>query len=267
MKLFYRKYGSGPPIIILHGLYGSSDNWVSIAKSISGKFTVFLPDQRNHGRSPHSPVHDYNSMTEDLFELAKDLKLQKFFLAGHSMGGKTAVNFAITWPEKLYGLLVADISPMVRQGSSSIEYNRHSEILDSILSQNLSGIKSRDEVESFLKTTIQSEATIGLIMKNLKRESDNLFSWKLNASALRENLHRIMEGIDPGDMELREISGFPVIFLKGEYSEYLPKKDFIQIRKIFPAAEFIIIPGSGHWVHSDNPEDVKKSLLRFLDIL
>jgi pimeloyl-ACP methyl ester carboxylesterase len=76
-----------------------------------------------------------------------------------------------------------------------------------------------------------------------------------------------MEGIDPGDMELREISGFPVFFLKGEYSEYLPEKDFIQIRKIFPAAEFIIIPGSGHWVHSDNPEDVKKSLLRFLDIL
>jgi esterase len=265
MKLFYRKYGAGPPLIVLHGLYGSSDNWVSIAKSISDRFTVFLPDQRNHGNSPHSPVHDYNSMTADLLELVNVLKLQKFFLAGHSMGGKTAVNFAISWPERLYGLLVADISPMVQEGSNSLTYNQHSEILDSILSLDLSGIRSRDEVESFLKTRIQSEATRGFIIKNLKRESDNLFSWKLNASALRENLHNIMAGIEPGNIESGEISGFPVYFLKGEYSEYLPEKDFMQIKKIFPAAEFIIIPRSGHWVHSDNPEEVKKSLLKFLD--
>ena len=265
MKLFYRKYGSGLPLIILHGLYGSSDNWVSIAKSISDRFTVFLPDQRNHGHSPHSPVHDYDSMTEDLFELVNDLKLKKFFLAGHSMGGKTAVNFALIWPERLYGLLVADISPMVADGSNTIAYNQHSEILDSILSVDLSGIRSREEVELLLKTRIQSETTRGFIMKNLKRESDNSFSWKLNASALMENLPGIMEGIEPFDLEIREISGFPVFFLKGEYSEYLPVSDFIHIRKIFPAAEFIIIPRSGHWVHSDNPEEVKKCLLKFLD--
>jgi pimeloyl-ACP methyl ester carboxylesterase len=265
MKLFYRKYGSGPPLVILHGLYGSSDNWVSIAKSISDRFTVYLPDQRNHGYSPHSPVHDYNSMTEDLLELVKDLKLEKFFLAGHSMGGKTAVNFALIQPERLYGLLVADISPMVQEGNNTGAYNHHSEILDSILSLDLSGIRSRGEVESFLKARITSEATRGFIMKNLKRESDNLFSWKLNASALRKNLHRIMEGIGCGDMNFGEISGFPVYFLKGEYSEYLPENDFIHIRKIFPAAEFITITKSGHWVHSDNPEEVKKCLLKFLD--
>ena len=115
MKLFYRKYGSGLPLIILHGLYGSSDNWVSIAKSISDRFTVYLPDMRNHGQSPHSPVHNYDSMTEDLFELVNDLKLKKFFLAGHSMGVKTAVDFALPCPEKLYGLLVADMSPIVRE--------------------------------------------------------------------------------------------------------------------------------------------------------
>src|SRR5674536_156004 len=110
MKLFYRKYGNGPPLIILHGLYGSSDNWITIAKSLSDSFTVYLPDQRNHGRSPHSPIHDYDSMRDDLFELANDLKLKKFFLAGHSMGGKTAISFAIKWPEMLDGLFIADIS-------------------------------------------------------------------------------------------------------------------------------------------------------------
>jgi esterase len=264
MKLFYRKYGSGPPLIILHGLYGSSDNWVSVAKSISDRFTVFLPDQRNHGQSPHSPVHDYNSMKEDLYELINDLKLPKIFLAGHSMGGKTAVNFALSWPEKLYGLLVADISPTVSESSNSITYDQHSEILNLILSLDLTGIRSRNEVESLLKPRIQSEKTRGFIMKNINREPDNSFSWKLDASSLLENLGRIMEGIKSGENR-REITGFPVYFLKGEYSEYLPESDFIKIRTLFPAAEFITIPNSGHWLHSDNPEAVKQCLLKFLD--
>ena len=83
MKLFFRKYGNGPALVILHGLYGSSDNWVTIAKRLSDIFTVYLPDQRNHGQSPHSDIHDYDSMREDLFELVTDLSLKKFFLAGH----------------------------------------------------------------------------------------------------------------------------------------------------------------------------------------
>lgn len=265
MKLFCRKYGSGPPLIILHGLYGSSDNWVSVAKSISGSFTVYLPDQRNHGQSPHNPVHDYDSMKEDLYNLAGELRLQKFFLAGHSMGGKTAVNFALTWPEKLYGLLVADISPFVSENRKSVVYAQHQTILNSILSIDISGIRTREEVEKLLSLTINSDITRGFIMKNLKRESDNSFSWKLNASALLENLDRIMEGIGPGNEDLVELTGFPVYFLKGEYSDYLPESDFPKIRKFFPAADFIIIPHSGHWIHSDNPEAVKECLMKFLN--
>jgi len=265
MKLFCRKYGSGPPLIILHGLYGSSDNWVSMAKSISGRFTVYLPDQRNHGQSPHNPVHDYDSMKEDLYNLAGELKLQKFFLAGHSMGGKTAVNFALTWPERLYGLLVADISPFVSENRKSVAYAQHQSILNSILSIDISGIRTREEVEKLLSRTVNSDITRGFILKNLKRESDNSFSWKLNASALLENLNRIMEGIEPGDEDIKEISGFPVFFLKGEYSDYLPESDFSKIQKLFPAADFIIIPRSGHWIHADNPDAVKESLLKFLD--
>ena len=95
MKLFCRKYGNGPPLVILHGLYGSSDNWVTIAKKLGNSFTVYLPDQRNHGQSPHSQIHDYDSMRDDLFELAGDLNLKKFFLAGHSMGGKTAISLSL----------------------------------------------------------------------------------------------------------------------------------------------------------------------------
>jgi len=119
MKLFCRKYGNGPPLIILHGLFGSSDNWVTIARGMSDRFTVFLPDQRNHGSSPRSNVHDYESLSNDLKELADDLRLDKYFLAGHSMGGKTAVSFACKWPERLSGLLVADISPFANEGPDS----------------------------------------------------------------------------------------------------------------------------------------------------
>src|SRR5512138_128346 len=104
MELFYRKYGTGPPLFILHGLFGSSDNWVTIARKLSGYFTVYLPDQRNHGQSPHSDIHNYDSMSRDLFELTEKLEINKLFLAGHSMGGKVAVNFALKWPEKINSL-------------------------------------------------------------------------------------------------------------------------------------------------------------------
>ena len=265
MKLFYRKYGSGPPLIILHGLYGSSDNWVSVAKTISDRFTVFLPDQRNHGLSPHSDNHDYDTMKEDLHELVMDLRLDRFFLAGHSMGGKTAVNFALSWPEKLYGLIIADISPFSEKERFEEEYNLHVQILSSMLSLKLSGITSRPAIESQLITKIKSEKVRGLMMKNLRRETDNSFSWKINATALLKNLGTIMDAVGSEDSGKKEITGFPVFFLKGENSDYLQENDFEKILKVFPAAEFIVIPGAGHWIHSDNPEAVRLCFLRLLD--
>jgi esterase len=264
MKLFYRKYGSGPTLIILHGLFGSSDNWVSIAKSLSSRFTIILPDLRNHGQSPHSQIHDYNSMKEDLYELVNELKPGKFFLAGHSMGGKTAVNFTLKWPEFLYGLIIADISPLVQAKSNTDDLNQHLQILNFILNTDLSGFRSRNEVESLLDQKIKSERIKELILKNLKREEDNSFSWKINASAIYKNLDKIMEGIATAD-KVDTITGFPVSFLRGENSSYLPENDFHGIREVFPGAEFITIPGAGHWIHADNPEMVTKCFLRLLE--
>jgi pimeloyl-ACP methyl ester carboxylesterase len=194
-----------------------------------------------------------------------ELRLDKFFLAGHSMGGKTAVNFALNQPERLYGLLVADISPLADKNRNKEEFRQHLQILNSMLSVNLSGIASRSEIESLLIPGIRSEKIRALIMKNLKRRSDNSFSWKINASALLQNIDRIMEAIEPLDKGMKEISGIPVFFLKAEKSEYLPETDFMKIRKIFPAAEFILIPGAGHWIHADNPEAVINCLLKFLE--
>lgn len=260
MKLFYRKYGSGPPLFILHGLFGSSDNWVTIAKKLSDTFTVYLPDQRNHGQSPHSNIHDYDSMSDDLHELVNELNLKKFFLAGHSMGGKTAISFAMKWPEMLYGLLIADISPFVREGTAETAFNQHLEILLAMISTDLSSLTSRAEAESVLKKKITSVKIRGFVLKNLQRTPENNFVWKINAISLLKNLGKIMEGIDRQSLYSKQIQGFPVIFLKGSESDYLPLSDQDDIKKLFPSAEFVEVKGAGHWLHSDKPEEVIKNL-------
>jgi esterase len=265
MKLFFRKYGNGPPLIILHGLFGSSDNWSTLARSIAGKFTVILPDQRNHGFSPHSEIHDYDSLSNDLNELATELNLDRFFLAGHSMGGKAAIAFAYKWPEKLNGLLVADISPVNTPVFNNNMAEQHLKLLDAILSSDLKEINSRQQADLALSEKVPDEKIRGLILKNLRTNPDNSYSWKINAAALKKNIENIMDEVMPPDPAGLRLTGFPVYFLKGEKSDYLPEKDFRLIQKIFPAAEFIVIPGAGHWLNAENPEAVRNCLLRFLD--
>jgi esterase len=265
MKLFYRKYGNGPPLIILHGLYGSSDNWVTIAKSLGDSFTVYLPDQRNHGQSPHSEVHNYDSMRDDLLELVTDLSLKRFFLSGHSMGGKTAISFALKWPEMLNGLLIADISPFTNETGRHSVYSQHFTILNAILSFDLNKISTRHEAEAVLLEKIPSKKVRELILKNLQRISDNTFTWKLNTSSLLKNLDKIMEGIELKTDYSQQISGFPVIFLKGGDSDYIPSGDFRDIQKVFPAAEIIEVHGAGHWIQADRPDEVIKNIKRLLE--
>jgi esterase len=260
MKLFCRKYGSGPPLIILHGLYGASDNWVTITKSISNRFTVYMPDQRNHGQSPHSVIHDYDSMSSDLHELIKDLNLDKFFLAGHSMGGKTAMRFAICWPEMIMGLLIADISPFADDNEKQFAYDQHHKILKAILDTDLSETRSRSDVDIQLAVSIDSPKVRELIMKNLQRTDDKRFKWKINASSLMHNLDKIVEGLPLSGIEQEQITGFPVIFLKGENSDYLNTENFRKILKLFPAAELKVVRNAGHWLQTDNPEAVIEAL-------
>jgi esterase len=265
MKLFFRKYGDGPPLIILHGLYGSSDNWMTVARKISSKFTVYLPDMRNHGNSPHGDAHDFRSMTGDLLELAEDNRLDKFFLAGHSMGGKTAICFTMKWPEKINGLLVADISPFTDNDSASFAFAYHDNILRAILETDIVKAGSRKEIEIMLSERISSARDRGLIMKNIHRSADDKFSWKINAPSILDNLKEMIEGFSRPEDNEQGITGFPVIFLRGEKSVYLDPRDFRDIQKLFPAAEFRLVKNAGHWLHADNPEAVAEALVSLLD--
>jgi esterase len=264
MKLFFRKYGNGPPLIILHGLIGSSDNWATIARNLSDSFTVYLPDQRNHGLSPHSEVHDYEAMRDDLYELVNDLSVKRFFLAGHSMGGKTAIAFALKWPEMLEGMLIADISPFSNESLRNEVYAENSSILNAILSIDLKNISNRNDAEAELMKKIPSEKIRGFILKNVRRTDVNSFDWKVNAASLKKNLDKIMQGLPLQRDFTHRITGFPVIFLKGGDSGYIPANDYKDILKVFPAAEIVEIPGAGHWVHADKPEEVEKNIRRLL---
>ena len=264
MRLFFRKYGEGPPLIILHGLFGSSENWFSIAKKIEDSFTVYLPDLRNHGHSPHSNTHDYNSMRDDLYELIKELNLKKIFLAGHSMGGKVAISFALKWPEMINGLLIADISPFENNNNRQSTYNQHLLILNAILSIDISTVTSRNEVDSLLSKEIVSEKIRALILKNLQRNAQKRFSWKINALSLLNNFDRITEGIDRKTAFTQQVTGFPVIFMKGADSDYIPAGDFSFIKKVFPAAELVEVANAGHWIQSDRPDEVIKYLKKLL---
>jgi esterase len=264
MELYYRKYGSGPPLFILHGLYGSSDNWVTIARKLSEYFTVYLPDQRNHGQSPHSDLHDYDSMSQDLFDMTERLELTKIFLAGHSMGGKVAVNFALKWPEKINSLVIIDVSPFSLPDTESTFYNENRIILEAILSADLSGVKTRTEVEKLLEKKIVSDKTRGLILKNIKRNEDLVFEWKINPVSLYKNLKNMVSGLPRPSNETEPVTGFPVTVIKGENSSYLPSGEFEEIKKLFPSAELAIIKNSGHWVHADQPEEIAEILLNQL---
>lgn len=246
MKLFYRQYGKGKPLIILHGLFGLSDNWVSHGKRLAEQFSVFLVDLRNHGQSPHSPSFNYYTMVDDLYEFIEDHKLNKPIIIGHSMGGKVAMNFALSYPEMIDKLVVIDISP-----AKYPERNAHFNIINAMMSINFEAIHNRDEVSKILETSISSEKIRLFIMKNLYRKTRHTFDWRLNLSAIYNNIDNIFDGI-----ELDSVNYQPALFIRGSLSDYIKDSDEKIIKKFFPNAKIETIAGVGHWVHAEAPKEL-----------
>jgi len=261
MELFFRKYGEGPPLIILHGLYGSSDNWVSIARQLADHFEVFLPDQRNHGNSPHSKEHNYLLLKEDLKEFMDWQNIEKASILGHSMGGKTAMFFAADYPERINHLMVADISPRGYENDDSSQIKSHAVIIKAMSDIDFYGIQSRDDIDIILSKSIADKRVRQFLLKNISRTDDNEFTWKLNLKTIQTEIKSIMQGLP---LNQQEITGFPVFFLKGADSDYITETDFPLIYKIFPQAEIEIIPNSGHWLHAEQPEIFIDKIRNFL---
>lgn len=275
MEMFYRKLGPDPttgkagltgdgsPVIILHGLYGSSDNWLSIGRELSRDFEVFLVDLRNHGNSLHTERHTYALMKLDLLEFLDRHDINKPVLIGHSMGGKAVMNFAADFPERVASLVVIDIGPKSYHSLTDLSSQAidHMNILNGMQSIDFSKVKTREDVDAQIAVYIKSTRIRDFLLKNVKRNRDNTYCWKINVPVLIRELPAILEGLD---QKKTGITGFPVLFVRGENSPYIQDEDFTGIRNFFPAAEFVTIPGAGHWLHAEKPELLVKTLRYFL---
>jgi len=252
MKLHYRTLGEGSPLIILHGIFGTSDNWQTFGKQLANDYQVFLIDLRNHGLSPHSDTFDYPSMAEDLQQFIQQHQLGTPVVLGHSMGGKVAMFYAVKYPGQLSKLVVVDIAPR----SYPVH---HQHILEAMSSVNLSAVASRGEVEEQLEPHLPDWGVRQFIMKNLKREDDNTFSWKLNLSSIRENIENVGVAVEAPRPVIK-----PVLFVRGEKSDYIRSEDEGLIHKIFPEAQLVTIEEAGHWVHAEQPQELYEALMQFL---
>lgn len=255
-KLYFKKSGSGQPLIILHGLYGSSDNWFAVAKSLSQKFCVYALDMRNHGRSPHLPEHNYNVMSEDLYEFITDNNIADAVFLGHSMGGKAAMHFAVRHPEFIKKLIVVDISPRTYDLSEKDnQLMNHIDILNAFESVNLDKITDRREVDEIWKEKIEPPLLRLSLLKNIKRNKDNTFSWRLNIVVLKNNLPEMLKGIEEYADELQKFDK-PVLFIKAENSGYIKNEDIVLIKRIFKTADVVTVKGASHWIHAEKPDEL-----------
>ncbi len=266
MKLNYKVFGEGQPVIILHGLYGSSDNWLHIGKQLSDKNKVFLVDQRNHGNSPHSEKHNYDLLKNDLFEFIETHNIINPIIIGHSMGGKTAMFFAIEYYIIMKQLIVIDISPLSYslKNKNRLNFEFHQTIINSLLSLNIEKYNSRKDADHELTKYIDSLPLRQFLIKNLKRQKDKFF-WKINLQAIKSNVNEIMKGFDNNEVNNIKIKNLPVLFIKGEKSNYIMQEDIKAIHKIFQNLTIKEINNAGHWLHVDQPKELLKFIREFIN--
>jgi len=263
MKLFFRKLGSGKPrpngeagraLFILHGLFGSSDNWQTLGKQFAENYTVYFVDQRNHGRSPHSDEHSYQLMSDDLLELMNDENIDKAILMGHSMGGKTVMHFAVNHPERVEKMVVVDMSPKKYPVTNL-------DIIQALEKVNLDEMKSRKDVEEVLAQDITNYGTMQFLLKNLYWDDEQKLAWRFNLQALKTNLARVAEITPMPSTPLQ----MPVLFVKGGKSDHMFNADSRLINEMFANVKIITIPEAGHWVHADKPKEFYEIVNAFLN--
>jgi len=252
MKLFFRTIGEGRPLIILHGLFGASDNWLSIGKHLSQDYKVYLVDQRNHGNSPKSGEFNYSVMAEDLAEFINEHQIYDPIILGHSMGGKTAMQFAVNYPDKIQKLIVADIAPR--------EYHLHHQlILEGLSSVDLGSIKNRKEADEQLAKFVPEPGVRQFLLKNLSRTADGGFAWKINLPVIKKEIGNVGEPLQEGVSFDK-----PTLFVRGAKSDYIRDEDELLINKIFSNYRLATIPDAGHWLHAERPVEFLECITDFL---
>lgn len=251
MKLYYKEYpGEGKPLIILHGLFGSSKNWTTNAKELSKYRTVFTVDLRNHGDSPHADSHTLEDLVSDLLEFIEDHKLIKPDLLGHSMGGLAALLFALQYPDKMGTLVVVDILPKTYHVNYEKEF--------SALRMDVSGFASRLEIDRKMAEILPDAFTRQFLQMNLDR-NDSGYKWKINVETLIEARNALEIKIGD-DLKFTGQS----LFILGGKSEFAKEEDKQTVLKHFPSAKIEIIPDAGHYLHYTHAGEFIKIVSGFL---
>ncbi|MCB0665464.1 MAG: alpha/beta fold hydrolase [Saprospiraceae bacterium] len=254
MQLHFKSFGSGDPIIILHGMLGMLDNWQSFGRELSTNHLVYLIDLRNHGKSDHNQTISYTEMANDVREtMESQWMYDGAIVMGHSMGGKTAMQLALDHPSLVKMLIVVDIAPVQYQGG-------HEKIIEALQNINFVGINSRQEISDQLADKIDDKSIVNFLMKNLSRSKDGSFAWKMNLKAIANGYSNLLAA--PTYSETPYIG--PTLFIKGANSNYLASDYESRIRTWFPNAVIKTIAGAGHWVHADQPVQLKKVLEDFI---
>ncbi|MFT4770208.1 MAG: pimeloyl-ACP methyl ester carboxylesterase [Cryomorphaceae bacterium] len=240
MKLAFRQMGSGEPLIILHGLFGSSDNWQTLGKQFAEDFSVYLVDQRNHGKSPHSDEFNYDLLAQDLNQFMEEQGIDQATFIGHSMGGKAVMRFAQLFPSKVKKIAVADM------GVKSYSPHHH-DVLRAFHAIDADTLSSRSEAEERIEAVIPEFGVRQFLLKNLYRKKEGGYSLRVNFRVMESEMDRVLEALPSEQAEVN------ALFIRGLKSNYIPDSDFEQIRTIFPKAIFAELQ-AGHWLHAEDPQ-------------
>ncbi len=253
MQLNFKSFGQGQPVIILHGMFGTLDNWQTIAKKLAEEFLVYIVDLRNHGRSPHSDNFSYTIMANDLKEFMEENWIFEAAIVGHSMGGKVAMQFASENPDMVTKLCIVDIAPKAYKGN-------HQLIFEALLGLDLETLTSRKEADSYLSVKITSYAVRQFILKNLSIDkSSGRYKWKMNLAVIHKAYQHIL-----GKSDNNEPYEGQTLLIKGEKSNYILEEELEEYQVFFPQAKLVTIANAGHWVHAEQAEPFLKVLVAFL---
>jgi len=254
MKLAYREFGEGRPLIILHGLFGQSDNWNTLAKQFATNgFRVFTIDQRNHGLSPHSEDWNYEVMAADLKEFISDHSITSPILIGHSMGGKTVLFFEKNHPGIASQLVLVDIAPRAYAP-------HHDEVIEALNAVNLGQISGRKEAEAILSSHLHDAGTRQFLLKNLywKDEVHKQLDWRFNLKTITENYNGVGVAVPFYTSRVK------TLVIRGQKSAYVNESDIEDYKRRFPAISFETIQNAAHWVHAEKPQEFFNVVLAFI---
>lgn len=258
--LHFRKYGEGKPLFILHGLFGSADNWNTLAKEYANHFCVYAVDLRNHGLSPHDDVFNYQVMSDDLIELFESEKIQKASIIGHSMGGKVLMAFLSIYAERVENAIVVDISPRYYPP-------HHQKVLEALRNADLSKMNSRKSVEEVIAPMLNDMATTQFLLKNiywkdevLNGETISKLNWRFNLKSISEQINEVGKASPKSD----SFNTFRILFIAGSKSNYIQLDDIQIIEDYYPMSEVVYIENAGHWVQAEQPKEFYDTTMKFL---